>query len=80
MSEIWDHTKIRLCKIQESDQLQGNKHRGAHDVRVDGWVLLDTKNLALPQVPQKLRPRFCGPFKVLTEVTPVTFRLELPPS
>ncbi|CAI7803286.1 unnamed protein product [Closterium sp. NIES-53] len=40
-------------------------------------VLLDTKNLRLPG-PSKLRPRFCGPFKIIKMVTPVTAKLQLP--
>ncbi|GJP59393.1 hypothetical protein CLOP_g11714 [Closterium sp. NIES-67] len=40
-------------------------------------VLLDTKNLRLP-LPSKLRPRFCGPFRIVKMVTPVTAKLLLP--
>ncbi|CAI7764251.1 unnamed protein product [Closterium sp. NIES-53] len=40
-------------------------------------VLLDTRNLNLSHLPSKLRPRFCGPFLVEAQVTPVTFRLRL---
>ncbi|CAI7736055.1 unnamed protein product [Closterium sp. NIES-53] len=40
-------------------------------------VLLDTKNLHLPG-PSKLRPRFCGPFKIVKMVTPFTAKLLLP--
>ncbi|CAI7862554.1 unnamed protein product [Closterium sp. NIES-53] len=41
-------------------------------------VLLDTRNMNLSHLPSKLRPRFCGPFLVEAQVTPVTFRLRLP--
>ncbi|CAI7888274.1 unnamed protein product [Closterium sp. NIES-53] len=41
------------------------------------FVLLDMKNLNLLG-PSKLRPRFCGPFKILKMVTPVTTKLLLP--
>ncbi|CAI7834188.1 unnamed protein product [Closterium sp. NIES-53] len=41
-------------------------------------VLLDTRNLNLSHLPSKLRPRFCGPFLVEAQMTPVTFRLRLP--
>ncbi|CAI7903370.1 unnamed protein product [Closterium sp. NIES-53] len=40
-------------------------------------VLLDTKNLHLPG-PSKLRPRFCGPFKIIKMLTHVTAKLLLP--
>ncbi|CAI5473134.1 unnamed protein product [Closterium sp. Yama58-4] len=45
---------------------------------VGDQVLLDTRNLNLSHLPSKLRPRFCGPFLVEAQVTPVTFRLRLP--
>ncbi|CAI7748035.1 unnamed protein product [Closterium sp. NIES-54] len=35
------------------------------------------KSLRLPG-PSKLRPRFCGPFKIIKMVTPVTVKLLLP--
>ncbi|CAI7814464.1 unnamed protein product, partial [Closterium sp. NIES-53] len=41
-------------------------------------LLLDTRNLESSHLPSKLRPRFCGPFLVEAQVTPVTFRLRLP--
>ncbi|CAI7877314.1 unnamed protein product [Closterium sp. NIES-53] len=41
-------------------------------------VLPNTRNLNLCHLPSKLWPRFCGPFLVEAQVTPVTFRLHLP--
>ncbi|CAI5483057.1 unnamed protein product [Closterium sp. Yama58-4] len=52
--------------------------RRDHSVAVGDQVLLDTRNLNLSHLPSKLRPRFCGPFLVEAQVTPVTFRLRLP--
>ncbi|CAI7769961.1 unnamed protein product, partial [Closterium sp. NIES-54] len=43
----------------------------------DDLVLLDTQNLRLPITP-KLRPRYCGPFRISHLVTPVTAHLLLP--
>ncbi|CAI7866398.1 unnamed protein product [Closterium sp. NIES-53] len=40
-------------------------------------VLLGTKNLRLPGS-KKLRPRFCGTFRIIQMVTPVTTKLLLP--
>ncbi|CAI7875849.1 unnamed protein product [Closterium sp. NIES-53] len=37
-------------------------------------VLLDTRNLNMSHLPSKLWPRYCGPFHVEAQVTPVTFR------
>ncbi|CAI7737683.1 unnamed protein product, partial [Closterium sp. NIES-54] len=43
----------------------------------DDLVLLDTQNLRLPITP-KLRPRYCGPFRISHMITPVTAHLLLP--
>jgi hypothetical protein len=53
--------------------------RSAHDIAVGEEVLLSTANLRLRNPgAQKLMPRYVGPFKVLQEVGPVAFKLELP--
>ncbi|GJP56485.1 hypothetical protein CLOM_g15552 [Closterium sp. NIES-68] len=52
-------------------------HRRDITMTAGQLVLLDTKNLRLP-LPIKLRPRFCGPFKIVKMVTPVTAQLRLP--
>ncbi|GJP39105.1 hypothetical protein CLOM_g23495, partial [Closterium sp. NIES-68] len=52
-------------------------HRRDITMATGQLVLLDTKNLQLP-LPTKLRPRFCGPFKIVKMVTPVTAQLRLP--
>ncbi|GJP48692.1 hypothetical protein CLOM_g7975, partial [Closterium sp. NIES-68] len=52
-------------------------HRRDMTMAAGQLVLLDTKNLRLP-LPTKLRPRFCGPFKIMKMVTTVTAQLRLP--
>ena len=43
-------------------------------------VMLDSRNLQVKSPSRKLSPRRYGPFKVLKQVSPVTHRIELPPS
>ncbi|CAI7858711.1 unnamed protein product [Closterium sp. NIES-53] len=64
--------------MQTSQKQYADRQRRDHSVAVGDQVLLDTRNLNLSHLPSKLRPRFCGPFLVEAQVTPVTFRLHLP--
>ncbi|CAI7879496.1 unnamed protein product [Closterium sp. NIES-54] len=80
MQQLWDRTQKRLQDIQSSQKRLADRHRRDHTIAVGDHVLLDTCNLNLGHLPSKLRPRFCGPFLVEEQVTPVTFRLRLPAS
>ncbi|CAI7913153.1 unnamed protein product, partial [Closterium sp. NIES-53] len=80
MQQLWDRTQKRLQDIQSSQKRLADRHQRDHTIAVGDHVLLDTCNLNLGHLPSKLRPRFCGPFLVEEQVTPVTFRLRLPAS
>src|SRR6266404_3338284 len=43
-------------------------------------VWLDASHLKLPHQKAKLTPKRLGPFKIVQEISPVAYRLELPPS
>ncbi|GJP60702.1 hypothetical protein CLOP_g17914 [Closterium sp. NIES-67] len=77
MHQLWDRTHKRLLDIQQQQKRQANRHRNDHTITVGDQVLLNTRNLDVSHLPSKLRPRFCGPFLVEAQVTPVTFRLRL---
>ncbi|CAI7857328.1 unnamed protein product [Closterium sp. NIES-54] len=78
MQQLWEKTQRRLTTMQTSQKQYADRQRRDHSVAVGDQVLLDTCNLNLSHLPSKLRPRFCGPFLVEAQVTPVTFRLRLP--
>ncbi|CAI7777878.1 unnamed protein product [Closterium sp. NIES-53] len=80
MQQLWDRTHKRLQDIRSSQKRFADHHRRDHTIAVGDHVLLDTCNLNLGHLPSKLQPRFCGPFLVEEQVTPVTFRLRLPAS
>ncbi|CAI7912114.1 unnamed protein product [Closterium sp. NIES-53] len=54
-----------------------DRHRRPVTYQPDDLVLLDTHNLRLP-ITLKLRPRYCGPFRISHMITPVTAHLLLP--
>ncbi|CAI7899259.1 unnamed protein product [Closterium sp. NIES-54] len=78
MQQLWEKTQRRLTTMQTYQNQYADHQRRDHSVAVGDQVLLDMRNLNLSHLPSKLRPRFCGPFLVEAQVTPVTFRLRLP--
>ena len=59
----------RLADLVPKDQYQINEK-----------VWLDAKNLSLPYQTLKLAPRRHGPFTILQRVSPVAYKLKLPPA
>ena len=47
---------------------------------IGAQVWLEAKNLALPYYTPKLAPRCHGPFTITKQVSPVAYRLQLPPA
>uniref|UniRef100_A0A9J8BT73 Chromo domain-containing protein n=1 Tax=Cyprinus carpio carpio TaxID=630221 RepID=A0A9J8BT73_CYPCA len=78
----YNNGQFELSYTQEPDQSkrqeqQANRHR--RPAYIPGqWVWLSTKDLRLRLPCKKLSPRYVGPFKILRQITPVSFRLELP--
>ena len=58
---------------------QVNKHRRAIDFTVGDLVWLKTEHLALgASLSRKLAPKWIGPYKIVQEINPVAFKLDLP--
>ena len=58
---------------------QANKHRRAITLAVGDEVWLDSSKLVFKDQPSsKFKDRFCGPFQILEQVSPVSYRLALP--
>jgi len=68
---------VEAAKARQAEV--ANRTRRELHFKVGQEVLLSTANLSF-NVPRKLQPRFIGPFKVVREVSPVAYELELPRS
>ena len=81
MKEALDDAKLNLAKAQEKTKRQVDKTRRAEEWKVGDRVYLSTRHLRTfaPHIPTKLRRRWVGPFTIQKVVSPVAFRLDLPP-
>ncbi|CAI5484152.1 unnamed protein product [Closterium sp. Yama58-4] len=66
-----------IRKANTAASRYADRHRRNLPFRDGQMVLLDTKNLKLPQ-PAKLHPRYVGPFRIIRMLTPITAKLLLP--
>ena len=59
-----------------------NRSRQSEEFQVCGEVVLSTKNIKKfsPHLPAKIKARWVGPFTITQQVSPVTYRVDLPPS
>ncbi len=77
--EVWDRAHTHLLRAVRRQEFQANRHRRSGPVYQPGqWVWLSTRDLRLRLPCKKLSPRYVGPFKISRQITPVSFRLELP--
>ena len=68
-----------MSQAQEAQKKYYDKQHIPQEFAVDDYVLLSTKNLALPGS-SKLQARFVGPFRVLARAGDQSYKLQLPPS
>ena len=81
MKEALSDAKSNLAKAQEQMKRRVDKARRTEEWAVGDWVLLSTQNLWMfaLHLPSKLKRRWVGPFTIAKVVSPVAFRLNLPP-
>jgi hypothetical protein len=86
LSEIREHlSKARsaILKAQEVQAKYANEKRRDVSFKPGDLVLLSSKRLKIAlaeNAKEKFQPRYYGPYKVLKVVTPVTYKLDLPPT
>ncbi|KAL0183816.1 hypothetical protein M9458_019512, partial [Cirrhinus mrigala] len=71
------HTHLQLA-IRRQKRFADLHRRPGPEFTPGSWVWLSTRDLRLRLPCRKLSPRYVGPFKVLRQVTPVSYRLALP--
>ncbi|KAL0154784.1 hypothetical protein M9458_049047, partial [Cirrhinus mrigala] len=77
--ETWDQVHVHLQRAVRRTREQADRHRRPNPAYRPGqWVWLSTRDLRLRLPNKKLSPRYVGPFKILREITPVSFKLALP--
>ncbi len=77
--ETWNEAHVHLQRAVRRTREQADRRRRANPNYHPGqWVWLSTRDLRLRLPCKKLSPRYVGPFKILRQITPVSFRLALP--
>ncbi|KAL0193439.1 hypothetical protein M9458_011735 [Cirrhinus mrigala] len=78
--ETWNQAHVHLQRAIRRTRTQADRRRRAGPPYEPGqWVWLSTRDLRLRLPSKKLSPRYVGPFRISRQITPVSFRLELPP-
>ncbi|KAL0148306.1 hypothetical protein M9458_056368, partial [Cirrhinus mrigala] len=77
--DTWNRAHVHLQGAVRRTQVQANRRRRPNPPYEPGqWVWLSTRDLRLRLPCKKLCPRYVGPFKIIKQITPVSFRLDLP--
>ncbi|KAL0152007.1 hypothetical protein M9458_052725 [Cirrhinus mrigala] len=75
----WDSAHTHLQQAIRRQKRFADLHRRPGPAFAPGsWVWLSTRDLRLRLPCRKLSPRYVGPFKVIKQITPVSYRLALP--
>ncbi len=77
--ETWNAAHVHLQRAVRRVKEQADR-RGRAGPRLSPgqWVWLSTRNRRLHRPCKKLNPRYVGPFKILRQITPVSYCLVLP--
>uniref|UniRef100_A0A3B4CC50 Gypsy retrotransposon integrase-like protein 1 n=1 Tax=Pygocentrus nattereri TaxID=42514 RepID=A0A3B4CC50_PYGNA len=77
---VWEDTHRRISDILQRYKAQADRHRGDTPVYCPGdRVWLSTRDFRFEGACRKLLPKFIGPFKILSQVNDVTYKVGLPP-
>ncbi len=75
----WNAAHVHLQRaVRRTREGADRRRREGPEYAPGQWVWLSTRDLRLRLPSKKLSPRYVGPFKILRQITPVSFRLDLP--
>ena len=82
LKKHWEEAKQHLLQAQEQQSKYANKYRREISFQLGDRVMLSTENINLKEMKQtrKLLSRYIGPYKIIEVLSPLNYRLELPPS
>lgn len=75
-----ENLQANLRHAQEAYTTFANNHRRAHNFKIGDLVFLNRKNIRTTRPSTKLDDKFFGPFKIISQINDVAFRLRLPSS
>ncbi len=75
--ETWNAAHVHRAVRRVKEQADHRRRAGPSFTPGQG-VWLSTRNLCLHSPCKKLNPRYVGPFKILRQITPVSYHLALP--
>mgnify|MGYP006280086663 CR=1 FL=1 len=74
-----DSAKQHIHTAQDRQAKYANMRRRDYSFQVGDQVLLSTNHLALQDLSPKLRLKYQGPWPILRVISPVAYKLDLPP-
>lgn len=75
----WDQAHVHFQQVIRKQKDQADHYRRPNpEYNPSQWVWLSTHDLQLHLPCKNLSPRYMGPFKILRQIMPVSYRLALP--